>query len=70
MPRIMIEVSSEWVQRFHDVLPSAIATLQGFENQMEVSIVSGEIEAAHLLESLLSQIRDLRRSLESTRVMF
>lgn len=70
MPRIMIDISRDWLDRYNEVMPSAINALDGFEAQIRACIICGQTEPADLLEQLYSQIKDLRRSLEATRLMF
>lgn len=70
MPRIMIDVSTEWLARYNEVMPSAINALEGFEAQIRSAIIDGKTDPDDLLEQLYGQIKDLRRSLEATRPMF
>lgn len=70
MPRILINVNEAWLKRYNDVLPAAIDTLLGWQAQLQNHVINGEQEAEDLLEALNSQIHDLRRNLESLRMMF
>lgn len=70
MPRIMIDVSTEWFERWQAVAPASIEAMQSWEHQIRSCIIEGTVDPADLLENLLSQIIDARRSLESARHMF
>lgn len=70
LPRILINVNETWSARFQIVLPAAIDTLTGLEQQCMNCIIGGEPDAADLVERLQSQLIDLRRNLESIRLMF
>lgn len=70
MPRILIDVSQEWLNRLQQVLPAAIDTLSGLEHQVHTSIIEGVPDPLDLLDQIGSQLTDLRRSIESARVIF
>lgn len=70
MPRVMIDVSQEWIDRLQQVIPAAIATLYSFEHQLRRSIIDGSPEPVDLIDQLLSQVIDLRRTVEAIRVIF
>lgn len=70
MPRILIDVNETWNKRFQTVLPMAIDTLEGMEFQCRNCIIAGVPDAIELVEQLQSQLLDLKRNLESVRLMF
>lgn len=70
MPRILIDVSQEWLDRLQQVLPAAIDALTGLEHQIRASMIEGVPEPLDLLDQMGSQLNDLRRSIESARVIF
>lgn len=70
MPRIMLEVNEAWLQRYNRVIPAAIDTLNGWEYQCRSAIVEGVPNADQLIEQLQQQIIDLRRNLETVRLIF
>lgn len=70
MPRVHIDVNEAWVDRFKRVLPAAIDTLNGWEYQCRNSIISGVPNSDDLIEQLQQQVIDLRRNLESIRLIF
>lgn len=70
MPKVLLEVSDAWIDRLQQVIPAAIDTLYSFEHQTRRSIVENTPEAVDLLEQLLPQIIDLRRTLEAVRIIF
>jgi hypothetical protein len=70
MPKIIIEVSDAWLDRLQQVLPAAIDTLYSFEHQCRRSIIDGSPDPPDLIEQLLSQIIDLRRTIEAVRIIF
>lgn len=70
VPRIRIDVNEAWLKRLQQVLPAAIDTLTGWEHQIQSSMLEGTPDARDLLDSLHQQIRDLRRTIETVRVIF
>ncbi len=70
MPRLLINVNQEWIERLQAVIPSAISTLQGLELQISSARQEGEFEAIDLLDQIASQLADLRRNLQSVRIIF
>lgn len=70
MPKLLIEVSNEWLDRLQRVIPAAIDTLTGWEAQIRASQIEGNPDAVDLTEQLLSQIIDLRRTIEAVRIIF
>lgn len=70
MPRQLIDVNETWVGRFNRVIPAAIDTLTGWEHQCQSSLIDGIPEPDDLVEQLQAQLRDLRRNLETIRLIF
>lgn len=70
MPRVLMDVSERWLKRFQVVVPIAIDTLTGFEAQIMRQHTVGDISADDLLQMMHQQIVDLRRNLETVRIIF
>lgn len=70
MPRVLIDVNETWAQRFNRVIPAAIDTLRGWEYQCRDQIIEGTAKPEDLIEQLQTQIIDLRRNLETVRIIF
>lgn len=70
MPRVLIDVNESWAERFNRVIPDAIETLNGWEFQCRNVIINGVPNAEDLIEQLSAQIIDLRRNLETVRLIF
>lgn len=70
MPRVLIDVSQEWLDRLQTVLPAAIDALSGLNYQIDNFMLHGDIKPVDLLDQIGSQLTDLRRSLESARIIF
>lgn len=70
MPRILINVSQEWVDRLQSVLPAAIDTLTGLEAQLQNVHLEGNIDPIDLIDQVASQLTDLKRSIQSVRIIF
>lgn len=70
MPRILIDVNESWAERFNRVLPDAIDALNGWEHQCRVQTITGVPNPEDLIEQLHAQIIDLRRNLETVRLIF
>lgn len=70
LPRIRIDVNKAWIDRFNRVLPAAIDTLNGWEYQCGSAMISGVPNSDELIEQLQRQIIDLRRNLETVRLIF
>lgn len=70
MPRVLINVSQEWLDRLQTVLPAAIDALSGISYQIDNLALHGDRDPVDLLDQIASQLTDLRRSLESARIIF
>jgi hypothetical protein len=70
MPRVLLDVSKEWLDRWQAVTPASIEAMKSWERQIQCSLLESNPEPGHLLEILLSQIMDTRRNLESARHLF
>ncbi len=70
MPRILINVSQDWLDRLQRVTPAAIETLEGLEAQLQTVHTEGNIDPVDLIDQVISQLGTLRRNLESVRIIF
>lgn len=70
MPRIVIEVNEAWLTRLQQVIPAAIDTLTGLNHLILYDKTNGHTEPEKLLQILHGQIEDLRRNIESIRIIF
>lgn len=70
MPRILIEVNEDWLTRLELVIPAAIDCLTGWNHLIHYHETNGHQEAEDLLQILSGQIEDLKRNIESIRIIF
>lgn len=70
MPRVLIDVNEAWLQRVQRVIPAAIDTLTGWEHQCRAATIEGTPDASDLLQQLHQQIIDLRRNIETVKIIF
>lgn len=70
MPRIKIDVNETWLIRLQRVLPAAIDTLQGLDQLCQNVETEGTPPPEEAIDILQSQIRDLRRQLQTIAIIF
>lgn len=70
MPRITIDVNETWLNRMQQVIPAAIDTLQGLDQLCQNSEQEGIPPTEDAIGILQSQIRDLRRQLQTIAIIF
>lgn len=70
MPRLLIDVNETWHKRFETVISAAIDTLTGMEHQCRSAITEGRPTPEDLIEQLYSQLNQLRRNIETIRIIF
>lgn len=70
MPRVLIDVSEAWLDRYNIGVTQCIDTLVGLEHQIDQTPTPDAQAAFRLLDHLKSQLVDLRRNVEAWRMMF
>ena len=70
MPRILVDVSDEWLKRYQQGVSDCIDTLTGLEHQLRQPRLNSLQEAYEFTEQISEQLLNLRRNVESWRLMF
>lgn len=70
MPRILVDVSAEWLTRYQQGVADCIDTLDGLERQLRDARPNDLQEAYTLLDTYAEQLLDLRRNVIAWRLMF
>lgn len=70
MPRKLIDVSDVWLNRLQTVIPTTIDTLTGIAAQIDAWQIEGTIDPKDLIDTLRSQLIDLKRNMETIKIIF
>lgn len=70
MPRKLIDVSDVWLNRLQTVIPTTIDTLTGIAAQIDAWQIEGTIDPEDLIDTLRSQLIDLKRNMETIKIIF
>lgn len=70
MPRILINVTQEWVERLQRVLPAAIDTIEGLDVQIVELSATMDPHSWKRMREIHSQLQDLKLNIKSVTVIF
>lgn len=70
MPRVLIDISDTWLQRYETGVTQLLDTLEGLRNQLEHARPETVTAAYGKMADIASQLDDLKRNVESWRLMF
>lgn len=70
MPRLLVDVSDVWLNRYTQGVSDCVDTLDGLQIQTREARVCTLQEAYQLLENVADQLLNLKRNVEAWRFMF
>lgn len=70
MPRVVLDVSDTWYQRFQEGVNFVCETLDGWDHRIILSFSEDTFDADDLLDQIHAEIRYLRQQIEAWKLPF